>query len=66
LTLISVGGFEPSTPWNAELRGRVFALLRTLMQSTRPIGAIVAGYLLAGGDVARPWSRSCFSPGSLM
>jgi hypothetical protein len=33
------------------LRGRVFALLRTVMQSTRPIGAIVAGLLLAGGDM---------------
>jgi MFS family permease len=33
-----------------ELRGRVFALLRTTMQSTRPIGAIVGGVLLAGGD----------------
>ena len=34
-----------------QLRGRVFALLRTLMQSTRPVGAIVAGLLLAGGDL---------------
>jgi MFS family permease len=34
-----------------ELRGRVFALLRTLMQSTRPIGAIVAGYLLTNGEL---------------
>jgi MFS family permease len=33
-----------------ELRGRVFALLRTTMQSTRPIGAILGGVLLAGGD----------------
>ena len=32
------------------LRGRVFALLRTLMQSTPPIGAVIAGVLLAGGD----------------
>jgi MFS family permease len=48
------------TPWAqtirmrlipAEMRGRVFALLRTLMQSTRPIGSILAGILLAGGDV---------------
>jgi MFS family permease len=30
-----------------ELRGRVFALLRTAMQSTPPIGAILAGFLLA-------------------
>jgi hypothetical protein len=33
------------------MRGRVFALLRTLMQSTKPIGSIVAGLLLAGGDI---------------
>lgn len=33
------------------LRGRVFALLRTLMQSTPPIGAVTGGALLAGGDV---------------
>ncbi|HET9435441.1 MAG TPA: MFS transporter [Candidatus Limnocylindrales bacterium] len=33
-----------------ELRGRVFALLRTLMQSTPPIGAVSGGILLAGGD----------------
>jgi hypothetical protein len=59
--LAASGAAESSlTPWAQtirmrlippELRGRVFALLRTLMQSTRPIGAIVAGYLLAGGDV---------------
>jgi MFS family permease len=30
-----------------DLRGRVFALLRTAMQSTPPVGAIVAGFLLA-------------------
>ncbi len=34
-----------------EMRGRVFALLRTSMQSTRPIGAIAAGLLLSRGDV---------------
>jgi MFS family permease len=34
-----------------EMRGRVFALLRTSMQSTRPIGAVVAGVLLARGDL---------------
>src|SRR3970282_2851120 len=34
-----------------EMRGRVFALLRTSMQSTRPIGAVVAGILLARGDL---------------
>ena len=33
-----------------ELRGRVFALLRTLMQSTPPIGAVAGGALLVGGD----------------
>ena len=35
-----------------EMRGRVFALLRTSMQSTRPIGAIVAGLLLSRGDLS--------------
>jgi MFS family permease len=34
-----------------DLRGRVFALLRTLMQSTQPIGGLVAGALLAGGGL---------------
>ena len=34
-----------------EMRGRVFALLRTSMQSTRPIGAVVAGLLLTRGDL---------------
>jgi MFS family permease len=34
-----------------QLRGRVFGLLRTLMQSTPPIGGIVAGSLLAGASV---------------
>lgn len=34
------------------MRGRVFALLRTSMQSTRPIGAVVAGILLARGDLS--------------
>jgi hypothetical protein len=33
-----------------ELRGRVFALLRTLMQSTPPIGAVIAGFTLGGGS----------------
>ena len=33
-----------------EMRGRVFALLRTSMQSTRPIGAVAAGLLLTRGD----------------
>jgi hypothetical protein len=35
-----------------EIRGRVFALLRTSMQSTRPIGAVAAGLLLSRGDVS--------------
>jgi MFS family permease len=34
-----------------DLRGRVFALLRTLMQSTPPIGSVVGGSLLALGEV---------------
>jgi MFS family permease len=33
-----------------ELRGRVFALLRTLMQSTPPIGAVLAGTILVAGN----------------
>jgi MFS family permease len=59
--LAVLGVFESSlTPWAQtirmrlippELRGRVFALLRTLMQSTRPIGAIVGGFLLTNGDL---------------
>jgi MFS family permease len=64
LTLVILGasGFTESslTPWAQTirmrlippaLRGRVFALLRTAMQSTRPIGAVAGGMLLAGGDV---------------
>jgi predicted MFS family arabinose efflux permease len=35
-----------------EMRGRVFALLRTSMQSTRPIGAVAAGLLLSQGDIS--------------
>jgi predicted MFS family arabinose efflux permease len=35
-----------------EMRGRVFALLRTSMQSTRPIGAVVAGLLLSRGEIS--------------
>ncbi len=34
-----------------EMRGRVFALLRTSMQSTRPIGAVAAGFLVGHGDL---------------
>jgi MFS family permease len=61
LILAASGVAESSlTPWAQtirmrlippELRGRVFAILRTLMQSTRPIGSIVAGLLLANGDL---------------
>ena len=36
----------------AELRGRVFALLRTLMQSTPPAGGLAAGLLLAAGGAS--------------
>jgi MFS family permease len=60
--ILAASGLAESslTPWAQtirmrlippELRGRVFALLRTSMQSTRPIGAILAGALLAGGDM---------------
>ena len=35
-----------------EIRGRVFALLRTSMQSTRPIGAVAAGLLLSQGELS--------------
>jgi MFS family permease len=34
-----------------EMRGRVFALLRTAMQSTRPLGAVAAGLLLTQGSL---------------
>jgi MFS family permease len=34
-----------------EMRGRVFGLLRTTMQSTPPLGALLAGPLLAAGGV---------------
>jgi hypothetical protein len=60
--LVAWGLTESSlTPWAQTIRmrlippamrGRVFALLRTVMQSTRPIGAILAGFLLAGADIA--------------
>jgi MFS family permease len=62
IAILAASGLVESslTPWAQtirmrlippELRGRVFALLRTLMQSTRPIGSIVAGILLAGGEL---------------
>jgi MFS family permease len=34
-----------------EMRGRVFGVLRTLMQSTPPIGGALAGIMLTGGEV---------------
>jgi MFS family permease len=62
LAILALSGVAESslTPWAQTIRmrlippamrGRVFALLRTLMQSTKPIGSIVAGLLLAGGDI---------------
>jgi len=36
------------------MRGRVFGVLRTLMQSTPPIGGALAGVLLGGPTVAVP------------
>jgi MFS family permease len=33
-----------------ELRGRVFALLRTLMQATPPLGAVIAGFMMGSAD----------------
>ena len=83
IILAASGVTESSlTPWAqtirmrlipAPMRGRVFALLRTTMQSTRPIGSIVAGWLLAGGAltpalvaisalVAVPGAIGLFSP----
>ncbi len=61
LAILAISGVLESslTPWAQtirmrlippEMRGRVFALLRTLMQSTTPLGAILGGILLAGGD----------------
>jgi predicted MFS family arabinose efflux permease len=35
-----------------ELRGRVFGMIRTLIQSTPPVGAAVAGVLVAGPGLA--------------
>jgi len=60
--ILGASGFVESslTPWAqtirmrlipAHLRGRVFALLRTSMQSTRPIGSIAAGAMLATGEL---------------
>jgi MFS family permease len=62
LVLLAVGLLaSPLTIWAqtirlrlipAELRGRVMSLLRTLMQSTPPVGGLVAGGLLAAGAVS--------------
>jgi MFS family permease len=62
LAILAASGLAESslTPWAQTirmrlippaLRGRVFALLRTLMQSTRPVGSILAGLLLVGADL---------------
>jgi MFS family permease len=62
IVILAASGLVESslTPWAQTirmrlippaLRGRVFALLRTLMQSTRPVGSIVAGLLLVGADL---------------
>lgn len=62
ILILGASGFTESslTPWAQtirmrlippDLRGRVFALLRTAMQSTRPIGSILGGLLLVGGDL---------------
>ena len=62
LATLAVIGFltSPLTIWAQtirmrlippQLRGRVFALLRTLMQSTPPIGGLLAGTALAGGGL---------------
>ena len=52
-----------------ELRGRTFGLLRTLMQSTPPLGGLVAGAVLAGGGGVVPGVvlvAACFAvPGAL-
>lgn len=64
VTLVLAGLFaSPVTIWAQtirmrltpeEMRGRVFGVLRTLMQSTPPIGGALAGVLLAGPTVAVP------------
>jgi hypothetical protein len=62
LALIATAGLlgSPLTVWAQtirmrlippDLRGRVFSLLRTLMQSTPPIGGALAGMLLSGAGV---------------
>ena len=59
IVLVVAGAFaSPVTIWAQtirmrrippELRGRTFGVLRTLMQSTPPLGGFTAGVLLAGG-----------------
>ena len=62
IVILAASGVAESslTPWAQtirmrlippHLRGRVFALLRTSMQSTRPIGSILGGLLLVSGDL---------------
>jgi MFS family permease len=62
IAILAASGFAESslTPWAQtirmrlippHLRGRVFALLRTSMQSTRPLGSVIGGLLLVGGDL---------------
>ncbi|HEY7280318.1 MAG TPA: MFS transporter [Actinomycetota bacterium] len=75
-TLLVAGVFgSPLTVWAqtirmrlipGELRGRVFGMIRTLIQSTPPIGAALAGAVLAGpgvGAVAAAMSLAVAGPG---
>jgi MFS family permease len=41
-----------------ELRGRVFALLRTLMQATPPLGAAVGAFVLGAGGLRLAWAAA--------
>ncbi|HSL33866.1 MAG TPA: MFS transporter [Candidatus Limnocylindrales bacterium] len=62
IVVLAVGGLlaSPLTIWAQtirmriipeSMRGRMFALLRTLMQSTPPLGGLLGGWLLAAGRV---------------